>query len=507
MYLATRILALFLVTGTDRADSPVLLDFGAEWCAPCRATRPHVQELKRRGYPVREIDVDEDVDKLSKKFHVSSVPTFIVVGRDGREIDRITGARTATELASFYDEAAESAAQTPSRPTLELASANAPANPWETVVRIKVQITHPRPAIGYGSGTIIHSDSRQTIILTCAHIFHIEGQRNQFAPTKFPYPVLVDLFDGQLAGGETPRVNTAEADLPAKVIDYDFVGDVALIRIEPGKRLPASRVVPPGWSPAPGLKMTTVGCSQGKDATAWTTQVTRPHLVLQKGPNSLYEATECLYAPIQGRSGGGLFTMDGLLAGVCDFNDAPRGAAGVHKSTKYHGLYASPKTIHKLLEKHELQICYAPIGRQRGDELMADTRTARDSDKVRLQSPDSRFPVPSPEVLGVRLENQESHVRPSTRLASTREPSSNNLWRSVNNDSTVTRSNTADSVMLGEHDSLPVGLQVTPVQRSFDLFDDDRDHPSDNQRREVRREAGSSRSRDAWRSASPDASQ
>lgn len=445
MFLANRLLALVLLAGSPTDGDPLMLDFSASWCGPCQSTRPHVEKLKKLGYPIREIDVDNDPDRLAERFQVESVPTFVVVESDGSELDRLTGAQTASELASFYRRAARKPAANDDSETAPITlaprSASTTANPWETVVRIKVRITKPRLAIGFGSGTVIYSDERQAIILTCAHIFKIEHARQQPSPSQFPYPVLVDLFDGQLKGGETPRVTTAEADIPAEIIDINHVGDVALIRIKPGRTLPASKVVPPGWKPTAGLKMTTLGCSQGHDATAWSTTVTQPRTVMQKD-GGLYEATECMFAPIQGRSGGGLFTMDGVLAGVCDFNDAPRGGGGsVHRSPDYHGLYASPSTIHKLLDKHRLQICYQ--GNERAprerDTLLAERGPSRaansDAPKFRTQSPsEGEYPMPSPDVLGVRLNPDDTPVVAQASAERPSDASKSYRWRSALDD-------------------------------------------------------------------------
>ena len=55
--------------------------------------------------------------------------------------------------------------------------------------------------------------------------------------------------------------------------------------------------------------MLTLGCSEGQDATAWHTVIVNPRMQ-GLGGNPTYEAIECVTAPKQGRSGGGLFTTD-----------------------------------------------------------------------------------------------------------------------------------------------------------------------------------------------------
>jgi len=221
--------------------------------------------------------------------------------------------------------------------------------------------------------------------------------RQQAQPSRFPLPISVDLFDGELHSQQTPKVHYVET-VRGQAIDYDFGRDVGLIRIRPGRRLPASRVVPPTWSPRPGMKMTTVGCSEGNDATAWSTVILKSGIQLFK--NSTYEAIECRFAPKQGRSGGGLYDEKGYLAGVCDFAE-PQGD---------HGFYATPRSIYHILDHNNLMALYAPGGRPGSGALLASTRPeprrTRPPSIARAQSPEGDEPnkvtLPPPEMFGIR---------------------------------------------------------------------------------------------------------
>lgn len=377
---------------------PVLLDFHADWCGPCRQMRPTVQRLEDAGYPVRSINVDQSKD-LARQYQVSDIPAFIIVDQDGRELARTTGVQRATDLANLYNNActkarpaAAIAGDEVNEPAADVESAepSRPPYPWATTVRIKIK---GRMSTGFGSGTIIHSTEKETIILTCAHIFDMEGRR--VPPAQFPRQVLVDLFDGQLHGTRPAMVHPLEMDIEGKALAYDFDSDLGLIRIRPGRPLKFSPVVPAEWQPRLGEKMDTVGCPEGQNATAWTTRITNPSLKASIGRSKGYEAIECLYAPIQGRSGGGLFTRDGYLAGVCDFAEPTGG----------HGLYASPRAIHRFLDRNQLTFCYNPAVRK-PDTLLAAAGTtagrASEPTKVRAQGPES-IPMPEPDRLGVRL--------------------------------------------------------------------------------------------------------
>jgi thioredoxin len=78
-----------------------VFDFTADWCGPCKTTRPIVEEMKREGFEFQRIDADYE-QLLVKQFEVKSIPTFILL-EDGKEINRITGAKTRKELENFIN--------------------------------------------------------------------------------------------------------------------------------------------------------------------------------------------------------------------------------------------------------------------------------------------------------------------------------------------------------------------------------------------------------------------
>ena len=75
--------------------------FTADWCQPCKKVKPIIEEMKKEGFQFQMI-VDDYEQLLVKHFQVSSIPTFILL-EDGKELSRISGAKTRGELEDFIN--------------------------------------------------------------------------------------------------------------------------------------------------------------------------------------------------------------------------------------------------------------------------------------------------------------------------------------------------------------------------------------------------------------------
>ncbi|HEX3870204.1 MAG TPA: trypsin-like peptidase domain-containing protein [Pirellulales bacterium] len=340
----------------------VLLDFSADWCGPCQQMQPVVRQLAAAGYPIRAINIDQQPG-LAGRFGVTSIPCFVMLV-DGREVDRVAGATSQARLEQMLQAAGSARAKTPpiaraqspepstppstARPSSPLAALAAVQQPGMQrpgipgLVRVSATRTKEVDArliastvrlritdadgSSVGSGTIIDSRAGEALILTCGHIFRSSQGKGKIA---------VDLFGNDAAQG-----------LPARMVGYDLEKDIALVSIRPSVPVTVALLAELDYKAKQGEPVISVGCDHGADPTVQRTRVTAIDKFL--GPSNLQVDGQ----PVQGRSGGGLFTADGRVIGVCNAADP----------ADNEGLFAALTTIYGQLDKLGLSEMLASTG-------------------------------------------------------------------------------------------------------------------------------------------------
>jgi len=384
----TALLALALLSGAEGQGETVLLDFYADWCMPCRQMDPAVKELMARGYPAQKVNVDRNPE-LAAKYGVDRLPSFVMLV-DGQVVDRVVGGTTFSRLermcklgrdrrsnpppgAQWAASDTRNPASSPippvgtdpvspnarrdlvlpvateqqpaARPIDSQATSPASPGPWRLAstnsatradatrscadrliaATIRLRIEDP-DGHSCGSGTIIDAQDGEALILTCGHIFRDSKGRG---------PIEVDLF------GPTPAER-----VPGRLLCYDLERDIALLTIRTPGPVATARVAPAAYRVAKDDRVVTVGCNNGAPPTACFSRVTSIDKYL--GPPNL----EVAGVPVQGRSGGGLFSQDGLVIGVCNAADP----------ADNEGLYTALAAVQAELDEADLTFVFHARG-------------------------------------------------------------------------------------------------------------------------------------------------
>ena len=374
-----------VISGTAAADA-VLIDFSSPHCGPCVAMQPTIAQLERSGVPVRHVNVMSE-QPLARRYGIRSTPTYVVLV-DGKEVTRLTGMQSLTDLRDALSINPSGpliptgARWTPQRPDPQPAADNAPpqsrsamlgaptrpGNPRQlagrsdrpgveampsamradavqraeaATVRLRV---HDGNGFGAGTGTIIDTHGDEALVLTCGHLFR---------ENKGAGRIDVDLF----VAGEVKTV-------AGQVVDYEAENrDIALVAIRPGFPVQPVPLIQMGSQVRTGQVAFSYGCDRGDPPTRRDTRITGVNKYNQHlGVSNL----EISGAPIDGRSGGGLFDEEGRLIGVCNAADYKEDL----------GIYAGPGSVHWQLEKVNLAHLYNASSTPNVASQTAPTRPA-----------------------------------------------------------------------------------------------------------------------------------
>lgn len=381
-------LQLLLVAGVlGGQPEAVLLNFTQANCPPCRAMEPVLAELEAAGLPVQSINVEQHPE-VAQRFKLSGTPTYVMLV-DGQETGRAVGVNPAEKLRALFPsggaagavrgqspepenhlnqrlggmfgkEAGVGQKTAPSRDgappggdpftqrqvvpaatssNVRNAAYEAPADNADPQGRamaatVRLKVEEPQ-GHAIGTGTIIDIHGDEAMLITCAHIFRASQGKGR---------IQVELFH--------PQLQTVEG----KLIEYDLQRDIAVVSIVSGSGTVSAPVAPTGLAVNKQDAAFSVGCDRGADPTIRQTKITSLNRYV--GPPNIEAAGE----PTIGRSGGGLFSRDGYLIGVCNCADAQDD----------EGIYAATATIHWLLDKVGLAELFKP------QAAVAEAAPARD---------------------------------------------------------------------------------------------------------------------------------
>jgi thiol-disulfide isomerase/thioredoxin len=312
-------LAALLAVAAAPSDA-VLVQFTSAQCPHCRTMEPVVSRLVTEGYPIQKVDVDR-YREAAVEMKVRGVPTFVyMVGN--REVTRVEGPASFEKLAGMF--AADRASPSPS--SSGAASAASPAQAaFEATVRLEVEDATGK---GFGTGTIIDAHEDEALVVTCGHVFRESQGKGR---------ITIKLF----APG-------APGEVEGHLLAFDLNRDIALVSLRPGIQVRPVRVAPAGYRIEAGAPAFTLGCDQGADATVRETRITA--IDKYHGRPNITTTGE----PVNGRSGGGLFTAEGLLIGICNAADPQ----------DKEGIYAGLPSIHWQLDEIGQSRLYQPDGSQ-----------------------------------------------------------------------------------------------------------------------------------------------
>lgn len=392
---------------TEDVDSPELLFFYDETTQIDPTSAAAIKTAVESGFRIREIAARR-FPRLAERFKVRSFPSLIMLRRDrthARHDGRFTFGRIREMFArarerrlerredfremlagsfrrpsrsdapptspgnnpAYVQTSTNSATANPTSPT-SLASSSSPIPKpldrngrfpvahaptlaeqiaFNATVRLRVVDSG---GTSHGTGTIIHSNGNDALVLTCGHIFRESKGRGKIEGD-------VDFASGM------QRIS-------GQLISFDAKAhDVALIAIRTSQPIQAVPLAPPTRRLQLNQPVFTVGCDKANTPT-----IRRSHYKRVAIYDSV-EKYDVYGRPIDGRSGGGLFDEQGRLIGVCN-------AAAVHVD---EGIYSGLRTIYGQLASSHLVQLFSPSAGQ-PNQTVATPRTQGASDEFALSS-------------------------------------------------------------------------------------------------------------------------
>lgn len=296
------ILKLFMLSLVSVATTDLrVLFFTMDSCPPCKQMEPNVDRLRDEGVAVSKINIRQ-YEAYARQCQVQRTPTTLIIEGD-RVLARHTGAMSYADLKRML--AHSNAQRTPAdttqqQPVSTRVEAQPPARtggltPEQKAHRATVRFrVEDSQGVSFATGTIIHRQDDEALVLTCGHVFRDSQGKGK-----------INSDIGFAMGQPTTVVGS--------LIYYDAdKHDIALVAIPCPMDIEPIPVAPESLAVQRGDKVFSLGCDRGAPPTV------RQSVLKANTRYSGIVKYDIVGRPVDGRSGGGLFSAGGQLIGVCN---------------------------------------------------------------------------------------------------------------------------------------------------------------------------------------------
>ena len=371
-FLPTAIILVLLSCATAAAQTGKLqlYFFTNPGCGPCRQVEPELEQLHREGFSVMKINTSMHPD-WTRRFRVTKTPT-VVLCSGNTVVASHSGFIDAGTMRGWFQSANSNLRQTQPSSQAKAASNKSstihkgtiqPKNELEELAMqatVRLKIDDPE-GTSYATGTIIHAFENEALVLTCGHVFRDSDGKGEISAEY-------GFLENQIR-------NTV-----GELIFYDAdARDIGLVAIKTDGSVKPVSVAAANQPITASQSIFSIGCDHGERPT-----IRRSEIIRQAKYDGV-KKTEIVGRPVNGRSGGGLFTADGKLIGVCN-------AAVVDVD---EGVYVALDTIHWQFEQARLAHLFSP-GKATRQVASNDRAFVKADMQVRLARNFNDIPVRSP---------------------------------------------------------------------------------------------------------------
>lgn len=298
----------------------------------CQRIQPLLDAFRQKGYPIYLVDVQMNPTTVST-YQIRQLPGFVFLehGQPVQKLDytvepeqlrdiMLSFFSSPTDRSDRHDRVETSVSPVHNPPSMrgnhwpsdEKTEGKSGTQDRKVVLEngmspflaasTRLKVSDPS-GVSYGTGTIIDVRDRKALIVTCGHIFRSSQGRGT---------VEVELCGGALSS-QLPV-------LRGVCYHYNLNVDLAFVVVELPFAVQAIPMAAPETTLSPNMMLYSVGCDGGAAATVWKHVLQSTNRVFST-TNPRFSYIQVAGAPVSGRSGGGLFSENGILVGICNTGD------------------------------------------------------------------------------------------------------------------------------------------------------------------------------------------